>query len=250
MKRGLLLIDRGSREREAEEELEIICKKVKEKGNYDFSEFCFLEVVPPFIEDGMDKCLKKNVDEMTIVTYFLYPGKKVKIAVADAMKYQKDTKIKFVVSKPMTMHKTLVALVDNRIDSALKENQVLLSKDSVDVLIIGHGSKDPNAKISIDYIVDNLKNSYRNVDRCFLEIEEPNIEQAIQSCQKNKPEVLVIVFYFLHEGAHVKTDINNDLKPALEKSNLSKVCITKHLGTDEKMIDLILERAREVEDAN
>ena len=56
MKRGLLLIDRGSREREAEEELEIICKKVKEKGNYDFSEFCFLEVVPPFIEDGMDKC--------------------------------------------------------------------------------------------------------------------------------------------------------------------------------------------------
>ena len=250
MKRGLLLIDRGSREREAEEELEIICKKVKEKGNYDFSEFCFLEVVPPFIEDGMDKCLKKNVDEMTIVPYFLYPGKKVKIAVADAMKYQKDTKIKFVVSKPMTMHKTLVDLVDNRIDSALKENQVLLAKDSVDVLIIGHGSKDPNAKISIDYIVDSLKNSYRNVDRCFLEIEEPNIEQGIQSCQKNKPEVLVIVFYFLHEGAHVKTDINNDLKPALEKSNLNKVCITKHLGADEKMIDLILERAREVEDAN
>ncbi len=230
MKRGLLLIDRGSREREAEEELEIICKKVKEKGNYDFSEFCFLEVVPPFIEDGMGKCLKKNVDEMTIVPYFLYPGK--------------------VVSKPMTMHKTLVDLVDNRIDSALKENQVLLSKDSVDVLIIGHGSKDPNAKISIDYIVDSLKNSYRNVDRCFLEIEEPNIEQGIQSCQKNKPEVLVIVFYFLHEGAHVKTDINNDLKPALEKSNLNKVCITKHLGADEKMIDLILERAREVEDAN
>ena len=48
MNRGLLLIDRGSREREAEEELEIICKKVKEKGNYDFSEFCFLEVVPHY----------------------------------------------------------------------------------------------------------------------------------------------------------------------------------------------------------
>ena len=45
---------------------------------------------------------------MTIVPYFLYPGKKVKIAVADAMKYQKDTKIKFLVSKPMTMHKKLV----------------------------------------------------------------------------------------------------------------------------------------------
>ena len=250
MKRGLLIIDRGSREREAEEELEIICEKVKEKGNYDFTEFCFLEVVPPFIEDGMQTCLKKEVEQMTIVPYFLYPGRKVKIAVADAMKYQKDTKIKFLVSKPMTMHKKLVELVDNRVITTLKENSVDIPKEKVDVLIIGHGSKDPNAKISIDYIVDNLKNSYRNVDRCFLEIEEPNIEQGIQSCQKNKPEVLVIVFYFLHEGAHVKTDINNDLKPALEKSNLNKVCITKHLGADEKMIDLILERAREVEDAN
>ena len=67
---------------------------------------------------------------------------------------------------------------------------------------------------------------------------------------KNNPEVLVIVFYFLHEGAHVKIDVNNDLKPALENSNLKKTCITKHLGTDEKMVDLIIERAKEVEDAN
>ena len=245
-----MLIDRGSREREAEEELEIICKKVKEKGNYDFTEFCFLEVVPPFIEDGMDKCLKKDVDEMTIVPYFLYPGKKVKIAVADAMKYQKDTKIKFLVSKPMTMHKTMIELVDNRINTSLQENQISLAKDKIDVLIIGHGSMDPNAQISLNYVVDGLKNAYRNVDRCYLEIEEPNIEQGITACQKNNPDVLVIVFYFLHEGAHVKTDINNDLKPALEKANMKKVCITKHLGVDEKMIDLIIERAKEVEDAN
>ena len=250
MKRGLMLIDRGSREREAEEELEIICKKVKEKGNYDFTEFCFLEVVPPFIEDGMEKCLKKDVDEMTIVPYFLYPGKKVKIAVTDAMKYQKDTKIKFLVTKPMTMHRTLEELVDNRITSTLKENNIPLSKDKIDVLVIGHGSMDPNAGNSINYIVSELRKNYKNVDRCYLEIEEPNIEQGIQRCQNNSPDVLVIVFYFLHEGAHFKTDINNDLKPALEKSNLKKVCVTKHLGADEKMIDLIVERAKEVENAN
>jgi len=40
------------------------------------------------------------------------------------------------------------------------------------------------------------------------------------------------------------------LKPALKKSNLKKVCVTKHLGADEKMIDLIVERAKEVENAN
>ena len=226
MKRGLLLIDRGSREREASEELEVICAGIKAKGDYSFTDYCFLEVEPPFIEDGIQKSLKQDIDSLTIVPYFLYPGKKVKLAVSDVMKFQKDTNVKFVVTKPMSMHKTLINLVENRISTSLDENEITTSKKNIDVLIIGHGSKDPNAQMSLNYVVDGLKEKYRNVSRCFLEIEQPDIFEGIKSCEKNNPEVLVIVFYFLHEGAHVKTDINNDLKPALEKSNLKTVCIT------------------------
>jgi len=250
LKRGLLLIDRGSREKEASEELKIICEEIKAKTNYVFTDFCFLEVIPPYIEEGITKCLKEDIDSLTIVPYFLYPGKKVKNAVTDVMKLQKNTKVKFVVTKQMSMHKTLVNVVENRISTTLKENQVTLPKKDVDVMIIGHGSKDPNAQMSLTYIVNKLKDSYRNVSRCWLEIEQPDIFEGIKKCEKDNPKVLIIVFYFLHEGAHVKTDINNDLIPALEKSNLKKTYITKHLGTDEKMIDLIIERAKEVENAN
>ena len=250
MKRGLLLIDRGSREREASEELEAICQGIKKKGDYVFTDFCFLEVEPPYIEDGISKCLKEDIDSLTIVPYFLYPGKKVKNAVTDVMKFQKDTNVKFVVTKPMSMHKTLIDIVENRISTTLEENNVELSKKDVDVMIIGHGSKDPNAQMSLNYIVNELKDLYRNVSRCWLEIEQPDIFEGIKKCEKDNPKVLIIVFYFLHEGAHVKTDINNDLVPALENSNMKKTFITKHLGTDQKMIDLILERAKEVEDAN
>lgn len=247
MKRGLLLIDRGSKEREASEELETICKEIKKKSGYAFVEYCFLEVTPPYIEDGIKKCLKSDIDSLTIVPYFLYPGKKVKAAVTEVMKYQEMTNVKFLVTKPMSMHMTLVKLVENRIKSALDKGEVLLANDKIDVLVIGHGSKDPNAKMSIKYVVDELSRTYRNVDYCFLEIEEPNIEQGIEACKKRDPEVLVVVFYFLHEGAHVKTDINTDLRPALENHKLKKVLITQHLGTDQKMIDLIIERAKEVE---
>jgi sirohydrochlorin ferrochelatase len=250
LKRGLLIIDRGSREKEASKELEVICERIKAKTDYVFTNFCFLEVIPPYIEDGITKCLKEDIDSLTIVPYFLYPGKKVKNAVTDVMKFQKDTKVKFVVTKQMSMHKTLANVVENRISTTLKENQVIIPKEDVDVMIIGHGSKDPNAQMSLDYIVNEIKDSYRNVSRCWLEIEQPDIFEGIKKCEKDNPKVLVIVFYFLHEGAHVKTDINNDLIPALEKSNLKKTYITKHLGTDEKMIDLIIERAKEVENAN
>ena len=33
------------------------------------------------------------------------------------------------------------------------------------------------------------------VSRCYLEIEGPTIEEGIQACEKNNPEVLIIVFY-------------------------------------------------------
>ncbi|RMW37961.1 MAG: sirohydrochlorin cobaltochelatase [Nitrosopumilus sp.] len=250
MKRGLLIIDRGSREREASEELETICEGIKTKGDYVFADYCFLEVEPPYIEDGISKCLKQDIDSLTIVPYFLYPGKKVKIAVTDVMKLQKDTQVKFLITKPMSMHKTLVDIVENRITTTLKENNITLPNKDVDVMIIGHGSKDPNAQRSLNYIVDELKDCYRNVSRCWLEIEQPDIFEGIKNCEKDEPKVLVIVFYFLHEGAHVKTDINNDLIPALKDSSLKDTFITKHIGTDEKIIDLIIERAKEVEDAN
>ena len=249
MKRGLLIIDRGSRQREASEELEVICEGIKAKGDYNFVDFCFLEVEPPYIEDGIEKCLKQDIDSLTIVPYFLYPGKKVKNAVTDVMKFQKDTKIKFLVTKPMVMHKTLVEIVENRKINIKRKSNHLKNKD-VDVMIIGHGSVDPNAQRSLNYIVDKLKDNYRNVSRVWLEIEQPDIFEGIKSCEKNNPKVLVNVFYFLHEGAHVKTDINNDLIPALEKSTIKKSYITKHIGTDQKIVDLILERAKEVENAN
>ena len=250
MKRGILLIDRGSREREASEELEAICNAVKSKGNYTFADYCFLEVEPPYIEDGIEKCLKSDIDSLTIVPFFLYPGKKVKNAVTDVMKFQKDTEVKFLITKPISMHSTLIDIVENRIQSAIKQNDVVIPKNKTDVLIIGHGSKDPNAKRSLDYIVNGLQERYRNVDRCWLEIEQPDIAKGVKTAAMNNPDILVVVFYFLHEGAHVKTDINNDLLPALEKSNLGKVFVTKHIGADEKIVDLVIERACEVENAS
>lgn len=246
----MLLIDRGSRQREASEELDAICAGVKEGGGYEFVRYCFLEVEPPYIEDGMASCLKEDIDGLTIVPYFLYPGKKVKNAVADAMKFQKDTGVKFVVTKQMSMHRTMVDIVESRIAEAVKSNGIDIPKGRVDVMIIGHGSVDPNAKRSLDYVVGQLEGTYRNVSRCWLEIEQPDVAAGIKRCEQDSPEALVIVFYFLHEGAHVKNDINNDLLPALEKSGIKKACITKHIGADKKMVDLILERAREVEDAD
>jgi len=247
MKRGLLLIDRGSKEDEVKEELRYICSKAKESGGYQFSDYCFLEVVPPFIEETMEKCFKQDLDSLTVVPYFLYPGRKVKLAVDRATDMTSKTNMRIKITKPITLHKSLLDIVHGKVDDVITKNKITSSKKEIDVLLIGHGSKDPDAKTSLQYVIDGLKDSYRNVTHCWLEIEEPNIKQGVEVCTSNKPNVLIIVPYFLHRGAHVKRDIYEDLNPAMEKSGIRNIFITEHLGTDDKLIDLVIERAKEVE---
>lgn len=247
MKRGLLLIDRGSREDDVRKELDNICSQIKAKTDYDYVDYCFLEVLGPFIPKVMADALAKGLDELTVVPYFLYPGKKLKSAVNNAIAKQKDTKTKILISRPMRMHPTLVELVSNRIRTSLDNAGLDTQDKDVDVLVIGHGSVDPNAKRSLDYIDEKIKPRYRNSRYCFLEIEQPDIPRAIKDCESDTPEILVIVFYFLHKGAHVKRDIYEELNPALEASSIKKSLITEHLGTDPKMVDLIIERAAEAE---
>ncbi len=251
MRRGMLIIDRGSREPEASEELDAICAGVMGSGDrYEFAEHCFLEVVPPFIAEGMGRALGRSPDALTIVPYFLYPGRKVKAAVADAVGRQAGTGVRFVVSRPMSMHRSLVRLVDRRVRSALEEAGLgSVPSSGVDVLVVGHGSRDPNAARSIRYIVDGLAPSYRNAAHCFLEMEQPDIRRGVEEAAARGPAVLAVVLYFLHEGAHVKRDVREDLDPALRDAGLGRVVVTRHIGADPAMVGLVVEKAREAEDA-
>ena len=249
MRRGILLIDRGSREAEARAELEAICEGVRDRTAYDYVGYCFLEVLPPFIPEVMKEALSEGLDELTVVPYFLYPGKKLKAAVCAVTAMQKGTRTRIRVARPMRMHPTLVGLVRGRVRAALEEGGMGdLPDGDVDVLIIGHGSVDPNAKRSLDYVIDAIKDSYRSAEYCFLEIEQPDIAAGIASCESRSPKALAIVFYFLHEGAHVKRDIYADLNPALASAaGIGRALITRHLGADPQMIRLIIERAEEAE---
>ena len=69
-------------------------------------------------------------------------------------------------------------------------------------------------------------------------------------CIATKPDILIIVFYFLHNGAHMKYDIYEELIPALNRHKFTKFVFTEYIGKDEKLMDLIITRCKEVENAN
>ena len=242
-----MIVDRGSREPDVRHELEQICLLAKQQADYDHVDYSFLEVLPPYIPEGISQCMAAETNFITIMPYFLYPGMKLKDTVKQAAKISKDKNLKLAIAKPLSYHPMMLELIIDRIND-LKISRCISQPDSeCDVVLIGHGSSDKNAHDAFVYAANAIRPYYRYVEFCFLELDRPNIEDGIGRAVARNPQVILIVPYFLHKGAHIKRDVIKDLDAALDKHNFKNAFMGQHLGVDEKLVDIIIERAREVE---
>lgn len=242
-----MVVDRGSREPEVNQELSEICSLLKLKGHYEYSSYCFLEVLPPFIEEGIRRCVQSASVFITIVPYFLYPGLKLKETVKQSAIICKNQKLRIGIAKPLCYHHLLTELIVERIAETKTRNNIRLGDKECDVLVIGHGSSDKRAREAFVHTVNSLSQSYHRVSFCFLELDQPSIEKAITQMVLQKPKTLLLMPYFLHKGAHIKHDVLQEVHSALEKNNFKEAFLTRHLGVDEKLVQLVLQRATEVE---
>src|SRR5918911_3476059 len=247
MKKALLIVDRGSREPEVRQELTEICLLAKCRAGYHYADYCFLEVIPPFIEEGLSRCIDSGSNFVTIMPYFLYPGMKLKDAVKQVAKIACDKNLKISITKPLSYHPMMAQIIIDRINELKKNREIKYLDSECDVLLIGHGSSDRSARKAFIHTAKAIKPQYRNVQFCFLELDLPNIEQGIAQAIATNPKTILMMPYFLHRGAHIKFDVIKEIDSSLAKYNFKNGFISRHLGVDDKLVDLIIERAREAE---
>jgi sirohydrochlorin ferrochelatase len=247
LRKALLIVDRGSREPDVRQELQEICLQAKRRAGYDYADYCFLEVLPPFIAEGIGRCEASGAGFITVMPYFLYPGMKLKDTVKQSARIGRDRRLKMAITKPLSYHPMMAQLIAERITELKKDKEINYPDRECDVVLIGHGSSDKNARDAFIHAADAIRPRYRSVYFCFLELDRPNIEKGIGQAVANNPKVILMMPYFLHRGAHIKTDVVKDVNAALEKHNFTNAFMARHLGVDEKLVDLVVERAREVE---
>jgi sirohydrochlorin ferrochelatase len=247
LKKALLIVGRGSREPDVRHELEQICLLAKRRAGYDHVNYCFLEVLPPFIAEGISQCMAAGASFITVMPYFLYPGMKLKDTVKQSAKICRDKNLRLVITKPLSYHPIMVQLIIDRLNELKKTKCISHANKECDVVLIGHGSSDKNAHDAFVYAANAIRPYYRNVEFCFLELDRPNIEEGIWRAIAGNAQVILIVPYFLHKGAHIKRDVMKDLNAALDKYNFENAFMGRHLGVDEKIVDIVIERARDVE---
>lgn len=109
------------------------------------------------------------------------------------------------------------------------------------VILLGHGSRVPDAGKGMETVADRLREegTYAAVETCYMSRLGPHMPEAMAACAAKGVEQVVVVPYFLHSGLHQKLDIPAMIKEESKKYPSIKIVYGRHLGFDEKMLDIV-----------
>src|SRR5262245_56231132 len=74
MKTALLLIAHGSREPDANADLYHVMDAMRQRGEFDLVEACFLELAEPDLDAGGARCAEAGASQVILLPYFLSAG--------------------------------------------------------------------------------------------------------------------------------------------------------------------------------
>lgn len=113
------------------------------------------------------------------------------------------------------------------------------------LLILAHGSKAEATTQVLYQVRDTIarRNLYEDVKVAFMEFNKPNIHEAIDDICQEGPADIIAVPMFLYEGNHILYDIPEELKKAKKRHPELKIFMANPIGFDERIVDILLERA-------
>ena len=115
------------------------------------------------------------------------------------------------------------------------------------VIILGHGSRVPEAGKDMETVATLLKKDYNleMVEACQMSRLGPHYPETLAKCVKNGATEVVVIPYFLNSGLHIRLDIPEMMKEEAEKYPHVKMIFGRHLGFDPKFADIIYRRIQE-----
>jgi sirohydrochlorin ferrochelatase len=123
VKTALLLIAHGSRQPEANADLEVVAEALRRRGGYDLVEPAYLELAEPDIDEGGRCCVAAGAARVVLVPYFLSAGVHVlrDLRAARERLSERFGGVDFRVAAPLGRHPLLADVVAQRVHEALGE---------------------------------------------------------------------------------------------------------------------------------
>jgi sirohydrochlorin ferrochelatase len=224
--KAIIYIAHGSRRKAANEKFVVFIKSVMDKCMAPIQAFGFFEHAEPSLEQAIESCILEGADEITVVPVFLLPGIHVNEDIPAA--FSKYPSVTFHYGKPLGADEMMVEILHDR----LAEARFSAQEDEV-VLLVGHGSRDPEAKREFEKLASRLNveayTAYLTTSVFYHDMIEKLVGKKIY-----------LLPHLLFTGGYVTK---------MEESLLGygeRIVFCRPIGFDGKLISLIEKRASEV----
>ena len=113
------------------------------------------------------------------------------------------------------------------------------------LVVMVHGSPRPQSNRDMFAVVEHVRarGEFGHVEVGFMELNEPTIPEAIETCVASGATQVIAVPYFLHAGTHVADDLPSLLEEAAQKYPHVEFLMGDYLGHDPLIADVMRDRA-------
>ncbi|WJX72924.1 sirohydrochlorin ferrochelatase [Trifolium repens] len=123
------------------------------------------------------------------------------------------------------------------------QNSSVVSSDD-GVIIVDHGSRRKESNLMLNEFVEMFrqKTGYQIVEPAHMELAEPSIGDAFQSCVQQGARRVIISPFFLSPGRHWSQDIPSLSAEAAKQHPGVSYIVSAPLGLHELLVDVVNDR--------
>lgn len=116
------------------------------------------------------------------------------------------------------------------------------------VLVLAHGSREKDTEKTLESIMERVKEKIgiELISEAYLQFSERNLEVGIKDLVTQGAKEITILPYFLFEGVHIREDIPGEIETLKVGYPEIKIHFGRTLGTDERLVDILVDRIQEV----
>jgi sirohydrochlorin cobaltochelatase len=126
----------------------------------------------------------------------------------------------------------------------------------IGIIILAHGSKlrDEKSRLVVEGVQSTLhkiaeeikkRNNWSLVEQAYFQFIKPNLSESIENLANKGCTKIVVLPFFLFSGNHVTRDIPRILKEEEKKYKDIEFVLTKSLGEDSRIIDIVIDSIKE-----
>lgn len=238
---ALLLVGHGTRSQAGLDECARLAGRVRAVAGGVTVGMGFIELAPPPISAAVDELVVAGCTSVVAVPLVLLGAGHAKTDVpASLARARRDQQhVTFRYGRHLGIHPELLAVVDDRLDAIVDE----ADKPETGVLLVGRGSRDPDANADLAKVARLLWEGrpWPLVEPAFVSLAEPSVPAALDRVRALGARRAVVVPWFLFTGVladriHAQAHAWGEAHPDVA------VRTAAHLGPDVRVADLVLER--------